>query len=151
MRTSLAVGVTILSLLGMTAIGAAPAGAITWSVCNRTADPMSGVVAYGRGNTYVSRGWWNLRACGGCARVATDASVTGAFVRGETAGSAFVQSTDLFCIRRRAFTMPGANVSSALCRSRGGEFAQFRMVILQSANHTTNIVGRSPSGRVCID
>lgn len=56
-----------------------PAAAITWTVCNRTTDQISVVVAYGRDDTYVSKVWWRLAPCGGCARVANDVSVTGPY------------------------------------------------------------------------
>lgn len=47
-----------------------PAHAYMWKICNKTPEHLRVAIAYqDRDNQWISRGWWEVRACGGCANV----------------------------------------------------------------------------------
>jgi uncharacterized membrane protein len=125
----------------------------TWTVCNRTPEPVRVAVAYGApGGGYESRGWWDLPACGGCKVVLSrDVPVTGAFLRGESRSGAVFADDTLMCTSVDSPFAIGRADLERNCSGRAGEFKTFSMHHLSKARHTTNLTGKGPNGRVCID
>lgn len=143
---------TAIILATATVCSATSGNARSWTVCNRTADKITVAIAYPSGGTYVSEGWWTLNPCGGCATVLNaNLDATGVFLRGEAQGVGRYQGDTLHCVRRQAFTIKDSSIPGSRCRSRSGTLAQFQLVVLTGDRYTTNLTGRSASGRVCID
>jgi uncharacterized membrane protein len=118
-----------------------------WTICNKTAEEYNVAIAYEQGRGHVSEGWWTLRPCGGCKVVHQGRfAVAGAFLRGEGKEGSVAEGNNLFCVTNRAFTISGAGN----CRNRGYSERGFTLHRV-TGDYTTNITGRSPSGRVCID
>jgi uncharacterized membrane protein len=117
-----------------------------WKICNKTADDMRVAIAYvnPRVGGFISEGWWTLRACGGCKTV-LQASQTSdphnVFYRAE--GGGVVEGRDQFCVGSSPFKMNGTRN----CGVKKG----FVHKQINIANATSNITGRSSSGRVCFD
>ena len=147
--TILAFGLAIVAAELLSVSGA---HAAKWTVCNRSPNNVDVAIAWQTSNGFISRGWWNIRACGGCAVVFNrplEASIV--FLRGEAAGGIEYSGNSLLCIRRTAFEMPRANTSRQACLRRGGQFASFGQHNIRTQNHTTNLQRPAGPGPVCID
>jgi uncharacterized membrane protein len=139
-RAGLAGSVAVITLLGcLTQAQAA------WEICNKTPDEMSVAIAYvNPGGGFISEGWWNLRACGGCKKVLVPSDTSdhkNVFYRAEGGGT--IEGDSQFCVSNSSFKMNG----KGNCPVKKG----FRHKEINLADWRTNITGQSPSGRVCID
>ena len=129
--------------------GAAKAG--DWTVCNRTAEQANIVIAYiGHDGGFVSKGWWTLGACGGCAKVLLQSQSGGlddGFLHAQVPGGAgIVEGDHAFCVTNGNFLMNAKDPISCPATKL------FRRQHIDLRKHwTTNITGRAPSGAVCID
>ncbi len=152
-RGRLAFGVLMITAGTM---AAREARATTWTVCNRSAEDVSVAIAFNLKDArqYISKGWWTLRACGGCKVVFSgNLPITGAFLRGEGADGDKWEGETLFCTAPRRFEIPNANVDERTCRARGQEAKQFKMHVLNTQNYTTTLrdTRRYPGKKTCID
>jgi uncharacterized membrane protein len=154
MRHRLIITLTVLALSALTAEGAYAA---RWQICNRTAEDLNVAIAYDPGNgRHVSKGWFVLKACGGC-RDFGNFSVTGVWYRAEGANyEPRIEGNDIFCLHKtNAFSLGAPNREGRCSVSRNPNSPVvargFRAVRLTAQNFTTNITGKAPSGRVCID
>ena len=127
-----------------------------WRICNKTPEPLQVSVAYDPGNgQYVSKGYYKLAACGGCAGIGTFA-VRGVWYRATTQnGTPRIEGDDLFCVHlttRFQLGRPNAQGKCSVSTSPNSPLVVrgFRAVTLTGAAHTSNIVG-GVNGRVCID
>jgi uncharacterized membrane protein len=119
-----------------------------WRICNRTAENKLVAIAYvnPRGGGFLSEGWWELRPCGGCATVlqaSTTSDPDNVFLRVEGPGGV-IEGSSIFCVGKTPFTTFG---KGRCADKRAFEHKQINI----RGNFTTNIRGRSASGRVCID
>ena len=138
----------LLVLFLMASVGlSANAHAKGWNICNRTPEELNVAIAYkGTSDQWISKGWHNLRACGGCALVMNHSRTeyVGVYYHAEnTAGAERIGGTGKFCVSSgAAFTYR----NSGRCKT-----ASFRQVNIDVAgDFKTNIVGRV-NGRGCID
>ena len=120
-----------------------------WQICNKTADELTVAIAYINNQGYISEGWWRLNACGECNTVLSSGETSdpyNVFYRAELAGGndPVIDGDSYFCVSTGAFTMLGKGDCSDKRAFRHKE-------IDISGNYTTNITGRSASGRVCYD
>jgi uncharacterized membrane protein len=122
-----------------------------WTVCNRIAEKANIVIAYiGHDGGFVSKGWWTLRACGGCAKVLLQSQSGGlddGFLHAQVPGGAgIVEGDHAFCVTNGNFLMNAKDpINCPATKS-------FRRHHIDLRKHwTTNITGRAPSGKVCID
>jgi uncharacterized membrane protein len=126
------------------------AGSVTeakasWTICNKTADNMRVAIAYvnPRGG-FISEGWWTVRACGGCATVLQTKDTSdhrNVFYHAE--GGGVIEGSSVFCVGNSPFKLNGKGSCAVKKRFLHKE--------INLRSHTTNITGRSASGRVCID
>jgi uncharacterized membrane protein len=141
---------TLIILCG--AIASERSEAANWRICNKTAEPMWVAIAYDPGNgRHVSRGWWRLNACGGCATIG-NYNVLGVWYHAHNRDrSRRVEGDDLFCTSSpMAFNLD----NQAACRvptNRSLAFLGFRSVVLRGSTFTSSITGRAANGSMCID
>jgi uncharacterized membrane protein len=138
---------TAATLSLLIALGA-PAEA-SWRICNKTADSMDVAIAYvNPSGGFISEGYWEVPACGGCKQVLSSDDTSdqnNVFVYAKTTdGTPFLEGGSEFCVGKSPFTRDG----KGNCRNSKG----FRHVVIDLAKgHTTNITGKAPSGRQCMD
>jgi uncharacterized membrane protein len=118
-----------------------------WTVCNRRAEKAVIAIAYiSHDGSYVTKGWWTLSACGGCAKVLLPSQAGGfndVFLHAQAPGGAGIIEGDAsFCIRNSSFFMH-ARVPN--CPTKLFEHEQINL----NKNWTTNMTGRTFSGSVC--
>src|SRR5215213_2517903 len=116
-----------------------------WRICKRTAENKLVAIAYvnPRGGGFLSEGWWELRSCGGCATVLharTTSDPDNVFLRVEGPGGV-IEGSSIFCVGKTPFTTFG---KGRCADKRAFEHKQINI----RGNFTTNIRGRSASGRV---
>jgi uncharacterized membrane protein len=122
-----------------------------WTVCNRVAETMNIVIAYiGHDGGFVSKGWWTLRSCGGCAKVLLPSQAGGmndVFLHAQVPGGAgFIEGDHTFCVTNGNFLMNAKDPISCPATKL------FKLEHIDlTKNWTANITGRAPSGAVCID
>jgi uncharacterized membrane protein len=122
-----------------------------WTVCNRRAEEANIVIAYiGHDGGFVTKGWWTLRACGGCAKVLLPSQAGGfndVFLHAQAPGGAgIIEGEHSFCVTNGNFLM-NAKDSSNCPATKLFERQQINL----NKNWTTNMTGRTSSGSVCID
>jgi len=120
------------------------------TICNKTPERMTVAVVYIASNpSFTSKGWWRLEACGGCKKVLTAQETTdpnNVFYRAEGSEGSVIQGSDRFCVNgSSAFKMDGKTRN---CSDKRG-FLLLEKINVN--NWTTNITGKSSSGKVCID
>jgi uncharacterized membrane protein len=123
-----------------------------WEICNKTPDEMWVAIAYDRGDgVYYSEGWWKLAGCGGCKGMGNYA-LKQVWYRAESrGGSRVVEGDTLFCVHdTNSFKIDSHRTCGIGKRSQMVKRG-FTAVTLTARNFTSNITGRSASGRVCID
>jgi len=148
-RTMLWAGLPVW-LLAAAASSQALAG---WSICNRTPDEMYVAIAYDKGDgVKISQGWWKLRGCGGCKSFG-DFKIKGVWYRAENrSGGRLIEGNDLFCVHEsNAFKLDTGHSCGLGGKSKSLSRKGFRFVTLSAKNFTSNIEGKSDSGKVCID
>ncbi len=128
-----------------------PAQAATWSICNRTPEPLQVAIAYrNQGGTWVSRGWWPLRACGGCAAVLdlSETDTVEQYYRAESGrGELRLDGPTRFCMNRNAFTVSNRGTCPPGFWAQG--FHQVK--VPYSDRHFTSTINPAPRGPVCTD
>jgi len=126
-----------------------------WRVCNKTPDRLNFAIAYSNSfGQIVTEGWWEVRACGGCA-IVIGRNLAGrlpdksnAYLHAEIAGTdiTVIRGTENFCVSKKEFTINSS--ASPGCPNR----QSFRSESINlNRDWTTNITGRGQSGNVCID
>lgn len=139
----------MLAALGLTL--PVSANAAMWTICNKTPEDLSVAIAYqDHDNQWVSRGWWSVRACGGCAKVLnlSKTETVDQFYRAVSpSGAERITGRNRFCVGSSSFTAR----NGGRCPS-GHTAAGFKRIEVEYSdrNHTSNIVG-SVGGRTCID
>lgn len=123
----------------------------SWSVCNKTPDKVT--VAVGYSNSFgqiLTNGWWTVQACGGCATVVGSDLANqlpdkrNAYLHAHAGGADVIEGDENFCVSGNEFSLNSS--ASPHCGSR----RSFRQVPIDlNKAWTTNITGRSVSGRVC--
>lgn len=146
----------LLGVLTITAgiFSASPARATSWKVCNRSSEDIEVAIVYSAGDArnYISKGWWKLRACGGCAVVYNgNLPIRGTFLRGEGAKGAVWEGDNLFCTSESRFEIPNANADEATCRHRGHDMKAFELHVIKSEDFTTTLSNTRPGAVRCID
>jgi uncharacterized membrane protein len=121
-----------------------------WSVCNRTPDELEIAIGYANSTGgIVTKGWWKLRGCGGCARVLNQnetADYTTTYLHAHANGRGIIEGNENFCVQNNAFTLDNAQGRNC------GEKKSFRNENVNlNKDWTTNITGRGLSGGACID
>lgn len=134
----------------------APVTYADWQICNRTPTALYAAIAYDNGNGgYSSSGWYRVESCGACKTVFRGRPhVSGVFVHGSSEDGALAWGNDfLFCVHpTQRFLYSGqANLDDRVCKQQGGIMEPFALQTLKGGTFTTNLTGRHPSGRVCID
>jgi uncharacterized membrane protein len=127
-----------------------------WRICNKTPEELQVAVAFNPGNgQHVSKGYYNLKACGGCANIGSF-GVKGVWYRATSLdGTARVEGNDLFCVHLTSRFQLGSPNDQGKCSVSTSPNSQlvargFHLVRISGGRHTTNIVGGA-SGRTCID
>ena len=131
------------------------ASAEGWRICNRTAEQLHVAIAYHDGaNGWLTEGWWELRACGGCASVMDHSKTDGTnvFLRAVTPkGSARVEGSARFCVSDHAKGAPPWTGRSGKVCGKGYVSGGFsKHVVDTDKTFTTSITGKV-AGKVCID
>jgi uncharacterized membrane protein len=130
--------------------GASPPAKADFTICNRTAEKMTVAAAYvNPSGGFISEGWWTLAPCGGCEVVVLSSETSdphNVFFQAHGGGLVW-EGTSRFCTTRKAFKIVG----NQNCAARGLDTTAFRHVTSSSGNHTTNLTGKTSSGKVCID
>src|SRR5262249_10405192 len=127
-----------------------------WHICNETPEKLDVAVAFDPGNgQLVSKGYWNLKGCGGCANIGKFA-VKGVWYRASTPeGVVRIEGNDRFCVHvtsRFQLGQPDTQGKCSVSASPNSKLVArgFRAVRLETAKFTTHIVGEV-NGRKCID
>ncbi|ANP35680.1 hypothetical protein JL2886_00754 [Phaeobacter gallaeciensis] len=103
------------------AFSAAPAFA-GLEICNDAGRSLSVAIGYADGDTWVSKGWWNIDA-GDCKTpLGGDLKNRYYYYRANSSGSAFASGDFTFCTTSQAFTISG----DSECAARGYESTGFR-------------------------
>ncbi|CCD90448.1 conserved exported hypothetical protein [Bradyrhizobium sp. ORS 375] len=118
-----------------------------WHICNHTPEELNVAIAYkDTQEQWISKGWHNLRACGGCTMVMDEnrTEYTNVYYHAQnTSGVERIGGPTRFCVSSGVFTyrqLPN-------CTSKAG----FHLTVIENAGkYTTNIRG-SVDGRTCID
>jgi uncharacterized membrane protein len=140
---------SVAALLGISA----DAHAKGWRVCNRTAEDLYVAIAYKDAqDQWISKGWHDLRACGGCALVMNHSRTeyTGVYVHAKNhRGDAKFGNDARFCVTSGAFTV--RNLARRPCGS-GFTVARFSKQVIadEDRDFVTHLRG-SAGGRTCID
>ncbi len=148
--THLALCVAILTA-GLLSVS--PAWATVWKVCNSSPEDIEIAIAYNLNDArqYIAKGWWKVRACGGCQVVYNgNLPIKGAFLRGEGAQGSVWEGDNLFCTSQARFEIPHANVDARTCRARGQDMKAFQLHTITSDNFTTTL-RNTQSRSHCID
>ena len=123
-------------------------GEAAWQICNKTPSDAYVAIAYVNPQDvgFISKGWWKVRACGGCSTVlsmGTTSDPRNVFYRAEFDDGSVIEGDSMFCASESEFRKR----STARCSDRRA----FLHKEINLENWTTNLVGRSASGRQCID
>lgn len=118
-----------------------------WIICNRSAEELNVAIAYANlSGQIVTHGWWPVRSCGGCATVLQtnetgDRGTTYLYAR-TGSGAAYIQGDASFCTADSGFKYR----STPNCAMK----SNFRQETVDLNKHfTTNITGKSSTGRTC--
>jgi len=127
----------------------------SWKVCNASAEDIWVAIAYpvSDARQYMSKGWWKVRACGGCQTVYNGPlTVKGVFLRGEGAKGSRWEGDNLFCTLPSRFELPNGGVNPA-CKAgpAGQQRKAFALHAIKSQQFTTTLRNTSPGSARCID
>ena len=140
---------------GLFALASASPSFADWTICNRTPEEVYASIAFDNGGGYVSSGWYRINGCGGCVVVYHGVpKLRGVFYYAHSRDRAQVwEGNTLFCTRPGVAFKFGSDLNSVrgACERQGFRMESFGMATMRTDNYTTNLTGRHPSGRVCID
>jgi uncharacterized membrane protein len=129
----------------------ADAHAKGWRICNGTPEELNVAIAYKDDqDQWITKGWHNLQACGGCALVMNHSRTeyTDVFFHARNRnGVERFGGPGRFCVMSQSFTI--RNGARCVGNSR---IASFRKQVITNENRdfTTNLTGGA-NGRHCID
>jgi uncharacterized membrane protein len=132
-------------------MAAGATSAASWSICNRTPEHLQVAIAYkDKGGTWVSRGWWQLARCGGCANVLNlgETDEVNQFYRAESSnGEERLGGSTRFCLNHKVFL-----VSNRGQCPQGFAAAGFhKQAVEYSDRNFKSNINPAPGGPVCID
>lgn len=125
-----------------------------WRICNRTPQVVLASIVFDAGQGYVSTGWYKIGACGGCATVYHGMpKLRDVFFHAESLDRMMKWGDDYsFCVASEKFSFSGPTVlHCARPRSADVRMEDFHLEKLTGNEFTTNLTGKDPSGKVCIN
>lgn len=146
---------TFVATLALVLNVAAQASANGWIICNRTPEKLDVAIAYHDGpNGWLTEGWWQLNACGGCKTVMEHSKTDGTNVflhATTTKGVPRIVGEGRFCVSDHAKGAPAWTGRSGKKCGPGYVSASFQKHVVDTdKNFTTNIRGKV-GGRTCVD
>lgn len=138
--------------LALAAAAPLQASAYVWTICNKSPENLRIAIAYrDLDNRWISRGWWSVRACGGCANVLNLAKTdtVDQFYRAVSDdGRERLAGDTRFCVAPSG----GFQLANGGRCPGGYTAAGFRRVPVEYSNRDfTSNINAAPGGRVCID
>lgn len=125
----------------------------SWTVCNRTGQPMDIAIAYvnpGSRGGFISEGWWGLNACGGCATVLMRHETSdprNVFLYAHNKGNAIVTGSSRMCRMNPKHTIIGND----RCVQRGFQDGYYQRISVNMDKRWTTNITPSPGTPGCID
>jgi len=135
----------MMAVMFVTLFGVVNTAQAAWIICNQVAEDMVVSIAYiDPSGGFLSEGSWRLRACGGCVTVLQRTQTSdpnNVFFRAHGLDGFLIDGDHEFCVGESPYKLSNTN----RCQKKG--FRQIRVNLDKS--WTTNITGKSSSGRRC--